>query len=138
MAPLWIFPAVPAISKKTGAVPSHSLISGHKAVLPVRPALPAVSSCPLPIFPCLVFPLPDVSASSFMREKRYRFATYHRASVLHWGPDGASVSQGRWKLHVTRTGNDQSRPLHAPQHGDMSRTVYESIAEPVFRYQFDR
>lgn len=85
--------------------------------------------------PMLGFSFTGCIGIVFYEGKEYRFATYHKASVLHWGPDGASVSQGRWKLHVTRTGNDQSRPLHAPQHGDMSRTVYESIAEPV-HYQF--
>ena len=74
----------------------------------------------------------------FVEGKEYRFATYKRASVLHCGPNGASVSQGRWKLTVTHTGDHQSRPLRAPQQGNMSRTVYESISEPVhYRFLID-
>lgn len=85
--------------------------------------------------PMLGFSFTGCIAIVYYEGKEYRFATYRRARVEEYGPDGAVITQGTWKLLVRRFKEDQAQPLHAPDQGHMSRTVYESISGPV-QYQF--
>lgn len=59
--------------------------------------------------------------------KEYRLATWRGARVLSMGAQGLVVRQGTVTLRVTRR-DGQGQPLHAPQHGAMTRTIHEHPA----------
>ncbi len=62
-----------------------------------------------------------------------RLATYQGAKVEQWGPQGAAVRQGKFRLTVELL-ERRALPLQAPHRGKMSRTIHESLFAAV-RYR---
>ena len=63
----------------------------------------------------------------FFRNREYRFATYLGASVRKMGEGELLIRQGHWQLQV-RFPNPGGSLLHAPDCGQMVRTIRESVA----------
>lgn len=66
--------------------------------------------------------------------REYRLATYCGARVEQWSEQGALLRQGKYRLAVERL-SGEGRPLRAPVHGAMDRTIRESLAA-VVRFRF--
>lgn len=66
--------------------------------------------------------------------REYRLATYHGVKVVHWSAAGAVLSQGPYRLSVELV-EGRSLPLRAPDTGEMTRTIHESLCATV-RYRF--
>ena len=66
--------------------------------------------------------------------KEYRLATYRGVRIMNWSSNGASLSQGKYRLEVDLL-EQKAQPLRAPSDGNMSRTIHESLCARV-RYRF--
>lgn len=72
--------------------------------------------------------------SVYYNNKEYRLATYHRVSVLEYSDKKVVIRQGNYNLSVDLCASTP-RPLYAPESGNMTRTIHESVSCLV-RYQF--
>ena len=68
--------------------------------------------------------------------REYRLASYWGLRILHWSPEGAEISQGKYRLAVQLL-EEQGCLLRAPKLGTMERCVRESLKAKV-RYSFWR
>lgn len=68
--------------------------------------------------------------------REYRIATYRGVQIQSWSTHGAVLHQGKYRLEVQLL-EQKTQPLRAPSHGDMNRTVHESLCAKV-RYRFWR
>jgi hypothetical protein len=68
--------------------------------------------------------------------QEYRIATYRGARVQNWSQKGAVLIQGKYRLEVQLL-DQKAQPLWAPDDGEMSRTIHESLCAKV-RYRFWR
>lgn len=66
--------------------------------------------------------------------REFRLATYRGASAAQWGPGGAVVRQGKYRLEVEVL-EQKPQPLHAPVNGAMGRRIHESLCAKI-RYRF--
>ena len=63
----------------------------------------------------------------YINGKEHRLATYLGIKILEVSKDRIHVVQGSLELEV-RLLEESPRPLRAPQHGEMDRTIHESLA----------
>ena len=85
----------------------------------------AIASIPLP-----VGSFTGCICAIVHRGREYRLATYHRAKILEWSPNGAMIRQGKYRLAVELL-EEQSQSLWAPVEGSMKRTIHESLCATV-------
>ena len=66
----------------------------------------------------------------FFAGRSIRLATYHGARLERWGANGAEVRQGRLRLEAEVL-EQRPLPLRAPDRGEMSRAIHESLFATV-------
>lgn len=68
--------------------------------------------------------------------REYRIATYLGARPVYIGKNTIRIKQGKYTLLV-KLMEQNSQPLHAPEHGRMNRTIHESAAcKAYYRFSY--
>lgn len=77
--------------------------------------------------PMLGFHFTGIIGVVFLNGREYRIATYLGAKIKKIGNNMVTVRQGDFKL-TAKLLEKQAHPLYAPENGEMSRTIHESVS----------
>lgn len=72
----------------------------------------------------------------FLKGREYRLATYLGARLKYTAPNTVFIRQGDYTLFVKLL-EQNPHPLHAPEYGQMSRTIHESAScKAYYRFSY--